>query len=392
MSNFGLNVVVAVNSTPRQFGAFAVAYLTYMGAIGITRAVALEPLLVRAGDLSDHNRREAACGAAGLAAALASGFSVLVFLAALGAGPPLQPVLLVIAGALPLLALQDAARYFLFCKGEFRAAAVLDGAWTGLAFGGFALASVLGQRDAWSFLVIWAASGAATGIAALGIAHALPRLGPTVTWSRATTRLGRALGWDFLLFAGSSQLAIGLLGPIAGLEALAAVRGAGTLLGPLNVILTGARTTLLPAFGKLKSHAPGRLTPNAIRVSLGLALLTAAAGTVLYLLPSSLGERLIGASWDGARKVIPPMTLMVAARAGTEGAWLGLRVIEAGRVLVTARIVAVPFTIGLTVAGAHLGSAAGGMVGLALANCVSLVMFWRGYARSIDQPGFRGGE
>jgi len=60
-TNFALSVVIARNVGAAEFGAFGLVFSCYLLAVGFTRAVAGEPLLVRAsvGDADERLRRPA---------------------------------------------------------------------------------------------------------------------------------------------------------------------------------------------------------------------------------------------------------------------------------------------------------------------------------------------
>jgi O-antigen/teichoic acid export membrane protein len=140
-------VVVARTSTPREFGAFSIAYSLALLTIGGIRGAVGETLSVMIHDRSD--------GAAALGASLLIGTATGLTVGLLGIlwpEPGLKPWLLSFAVGLPLLAMQDAGRFVGFASGRPGVAALSDGIWLTLQ------------------VVLWlafAASGALTGISAL---------------------------------------------------------------------------------------------------------------------------------------------------------------------------------------------------------------------------------
>jgi len=360
-----------------------------MFAIGTLRALTSEPLLLHAAVVDGKERSLLGQRSLGVTLLLSSAFASVILISALLCDSTLRSVLFVLAATLPGLAVQDAARFVLFASGRHRAAAFNDLAWAVAAIGSFVI-----FRQFWPdvgaarLFLLWSVAVSIAGVAAVWQAGCVPKVRAGVLWMRHTGRLGMALAWDFILFAGASQIAIGLIAPIAGLEGMAAFRGAGTLLGPLNVLLAGARIVTLPELSRLESESSQRARRAAVRLSAALVLMCGCAGTAILLLPDGLGESLLGRSWLDARPVVLPMTIMLMARAGTEGAWSGLRVLRAGGALTRVRITVVPIIVGAGLVGATTAGAVGAATGMAGANLLALVLFWRGYVRESNRELF----
>lgn len=377
-SNLALIVVAARTSSPETFGAFSLAYLGYAVALGVGRAGGADVLLLRAGADPEQGRTGAAPL---LAVALALGFLLLPFLLVAGVigGDSLGRLLIALALVLPMLLMQDAVRHCFFARREPRAAVKNDLIWIVLQAAGFALVLANGLENAPEVLLLaWgiAAGGAgAIGARRLGVR---PRFSAVGAWVRHDRERIWGFVSDFLLTIGSVSAAIYLVGAIAGLAAVAAIRGAELLFQPLNALFSGLRVLTLPALAKAATDGGLQVRVGARNLSAAYALTAAAWAAVVLALPDVAGRAILGVTWSSAEALLLAIGVLYLARAAAVPAMDGLRALGAARRLILVRLVFVAMLFTGTVAGAAAGGGHGAAYGLALASCAGLAAWWGG--------------
>ena len=239
-TNFGLAIVVARESSTKELGAFEILFSIYLFAVGCSRALSSEPLLVRH---SDNTQREVegpaarAMGAAFLVSILAG---LICLLIAPAFESEVRGPLIAFGVMMPGLLVQDAWRYVFFAAGRPAKAFVNDAIWTVVQF------SLLGwlllrERPGLTMLVLaWGVSalvGAVIGVVQAGI---LPRPTQVGIWWRDQRELAWRFLGEFTVGTGAAQLCIWLIGLVGGLKVLGALRGALVLIGPMRIFLAAA--------------------------------------------------------------------------------------------------------------------------------------------------------
>lgn len=175
----------------------------------------------------------------------------------------------------------------------------------------------------------WAVSGALIGYGWAIVA----RISILPFWSRnkADTSIAATFTADYLVGAGGAQLTTGLLGFVGDARILSGVRGAGTLLGPINLISTTARSMMLPFLAR-NSHDQNLQIRSAVAAVVLQVLVLTPLLLILQFIPDSVGEQLLGETWQIARIAILPMSIdaifnviMTPAIAGHRVAFAGIR-------------------------------------------------------------------
>lgn len=380
LTNAALSILVAREVTSEAFGAFAVVLLTFSFAIGTMRAVVTDPLVIRFSG-ADHERwRRATAATAGAALLLGAGVGVVLVGVALLLGAPVGPALLALGLVLPGLLVQDAWRFGFFAAGRPAAATLNDLTWAVLQLLAIALLIVTDRADVVALTLAWGLS--AVGAAAVGCwqVRALPDLRGGVRWFRQHLDLSTRLGTDYVVNMGAVNLATYLIGAIAGLVAVGALRAAQVLLGPLQLAFAAFTALVLPM---MASRAARGRAPR------GLALATSAVAgavaslwlTLLLLLPDAVGTQLLGDSWQGARSVLLPTGLVLVAVALSTGAALGFKAIGRPGMLVRVTAVQAPLILLLGVGGAAMGGTVWAAWGLTGAQWVGCTLMWVLFAR-----------
>lgn len=370
LTNILVLVLAARLSSASGFAEFSMVYLVFTVALGLFMAyVGQELVLVR----GDAGALAAACrGALGFtaAAALVAG---AVLVAAGGVAPSAGRPLVALGAVLPVVLLQDAARYCFSVLGRPHHALVADGLRLVSTVAALVLQPV-GASPA-RLVLVW-------GLAALpGLGAALLLLrgplagGPRTDLRRYVRRghLGQRFVVEFAVGNGSSQLAVLGLGLLGSPLTVGALRGASALFGPLNVFLGAANAFGPPLLNRLGG---GRAV---VRATLLLGGVLAAAGAVWgsawWLLPDAWGGQVLGDTWPSVAALLPASTAQYTLMGLGVSALLTLRVLSPRETL-PVQVVFSLLSVALLYAGFALGGAVGAAWGLAGGSAAKALAAW----------------
>ncbi|WP_181431177.1 hypothetical protein [Curtobacterium sp. MCBD17_021] len=339
----GLLVAVAVarTSTVAGTGRFGIAVAALLLVAALARSAVTDPLI------ADATRRPADTRLLGRASAVGLVGAVVL----LAAGLTTSSAYLVI-GALTVhgLTMRECVRAVLVATGSARTAVVLEGSWSAAS----ALAFVGSLAGTWSGVdafTIWAVSGAALGYAGTLRTHSdvLP------VWSRTPVPSARSIAFasDTLIGSGVVQLVTWVATAVAGLSVAAALRGAGTLAGPVTVALSAARSLLIPrSVHHLGSNSPlRRFTADAAL----MAALALPALVALACVPDEIGSTLLGATWDLVDPILPLTAVELLFQLVAAVPESAHRALGVGRRILTVRCVTAVLRLPTVVAAAPLG-------------------------------------
>ncbi len=372
LTNFVLAVVVAKNVDPAAFGAFSLAILTYGFVVGLVRCFVGQPFIVRysAEDAQRHDATRRAAGAAlsiGTVAGLACILAALVLHGA--SGSALAAVGICLPGAI----LQDTWRHIFFAAGRPALATLNDGIWAVMQTLLLYL-TLHAHSDVFMVTLAWGAAAAVAGLAGIVQARALPSMTGTRSWLHETRSMNARLGLGYVINMGCFQLAFYIVGGILGLTAVASLRAAQVLLGPLQLVFSAFNSYALPV--QSRQVAAGRRLP---RFSAGGSALLGAVAFgwvgVLLLVPDHLGRAVMGQNWDGADAVMLPSGVLLIVGALVLGASNGLIAMERSDAMLRVTIVQAPLFL-LAATGAAWYGVAGAAWGFAVAQSIGLVMTW----------------
>ena len=344
LSNLLAVLVAAVLLPPETFGYFAIAYALYVLLLNASQAFVSQWLV-----LQTEDRRRASGVAASSAALMGAGGGLCLFIGALVMVPHTQlAAFVVLAAFLPLLILQDALRTVSVIHRIPQVALTADLLWLVLFGGSVPLLLTNAGIGSGAVMLCWAGSGA------VSVAVSARMLRRRIAWRvgpRSVLRsnyLGRRFLVEFLIGQGTNQSSVVAIGGFAGPTATGALRGAGTLFGPVGVLISSVPVLLVPPLRQLSNRARAAayamLCVASVALSLGMVLL-------LSSLPHSWGSRLLGQTWNLAEPLMAPLGCQMAA-------------IGVGTVAVTAlRLVRPTDTLPIRAVGA----------------VISLCAFWGGY-------------
>jgi O-antigen/teichoic acid export membrane protein len=114
----------------------------------------------------------------------------------------------------------------------------------------------------------------------------------------------------------------------------------------------------------------------------GFTALLVAWTAVLLLLPTGVGEALMGESWTAARDTVPAMAVNVATTGLVAAYVVGLRGLADARASLRGRTWASVSKVALAVVGAMVWGGTGGAWGLAIGGVIGVALLRQEYRRS----------
>lgn len=362
-----LAVAIARASDAWQFGQFSIAMAIYLFAIGLIRAAITETTLsVKPGeDVNDRGFRRSSLvsilAAVGmLVIGLAVGNNYLVILAVTFNG----------LVCLDYLRTVEAALYLA------RTALVQGSLWSA-ATTVVCVVSFVAHIDAMVIFALWAASGAMIGyFSALAVGLSLL---PSWGRHRAETRAAILFSLDYVAGSGGSALSTALLGVTSSPTTVGALRGAGTILGPVGLLSTTVRSLIIPYLTRARQLGGRHEFSRAAIIAFLLGIILTVPAVLLCLIPDPVGSALLGSTWTAAAPLLPALAIeSVLALIGNIAA-AGHRSRLAG-----ARSLALRLSVGiprpfLIVAAAALWGAFGAAWAMAVLSLLNCVIWWISY-------------
>ena len=347
-SNVIMVLAVARTSGVAEFGQLALLLLLVSTALTAVRGSFGTPVLLTGGRSESGYDREAA-GA--LTAAVLVGLMAAVLVLACGAAMGVLLEAAVIALALPLVLAQDMGRYSALARGDQRGAVLWDGVWT---VGSVALLVTTWVAPALlsapSVLAVWAALALVSGVGLLLRGRVFPLLhGLRAWWNNHVGRL--RYGIEAIIGAVTALVVVAGAAAVAGPDASAALRGAGTLLGPLSVVMAAVPLAVVPDTSRSARSAES--TWGALRrIGWLLFALALTVGLIAPVLPDWLGAAMLGDTWAVASPLLPITALEYAGLAWVSVTYTLMRALGRSSALLRARCLhsALSLTLALTAA------------------------------------------
>lgn len=357
-TNFVISFLAARHLGADALGEFAIALLTYGIVLVIGRAVSSDVFVLD--PPSDSPRTYAGANAAGALAAVACTVVGAVLL-----GPTLGPAYQWFWLSLPLLSLQDTARFIAFRTGRPGVAVCSDFVW------GLAIVAMFALRpmptEATSFIDIWSRAGVLSlGVSVLGLGSAFSPRSP-VAWLRRRGREIAGLGVDSLLRTAETLGSPFVLVALASTAELGRLRAGQTAYSAATAAFVLVTSTLVGALSD-EARTSRRKLDRRLLV-LAIALIVGCFGTAAAVLSISdgAGRTILGESWDEARALALPLGAAHGFIALSLVYSVGLRVTGRRSYLAKLRLVSTPITL-LTLAAA---SGTFGAVGYSWALAIS---------------------
>ena len=368
VGNLLLTISIARGVGVSAFGAYAVSGSVFILTLGVVRAAVTEGVLGRAGAWDDVRARARDVSLLGVTLSGAT----IAFGAFLN-----QRFLLFLGISMHGLIFEDFVKVSCLALGRAKVALVQELWWTSITFL-VVLTAHLSSMSAEIVYLLWGISGAAVGYFN-AVRLALPLL-PGWTADARASRLAGLYAADYLSGSGTGQLAFNILAASAGPQTVAALRGGGTVLSPVTLVGSSARSLLILFMARNTRGRDARQIHDATSASAVLVLLVLPFVILVQLIPDSLGQTLLGQTWAPTKPLLLPLGLeaLLALLAGT--AFAGHRAHQAGGRTLAIRSLVGLFRIAVVVLAALQWGAPGAAWAIALVALVSGVFWWLSYA------------
>ena len=386
LATFAVTILAATAGSAEQFGHFAVAFTLYLFVLGVSQALVNQVFLMRFPSVSDDEAARGARAAGGLALAFGVACAAVVIPAGLLVAGAAGPSIATIAALFPVLFLQEAWRGVLIGRGRPAAATLNDAVRTVLQLGSMGLVVAAGHSDPTLLLGVW--GGAASVAAVLGCVQigGVPSLRAGLAFARRHADISRFLVAEWLLVLGAGQLGLLAVAWLGSPADVGSLRGAQTLLGPMNILGLGVFTYLLTELVRRPDLGVRSLRKVAAGAGGALWLLAVLWGVCLLALPDRVGSVLLGDTWLGTYGTLLPMTIYVAGAAAATGTLAVLRSRGDARSTFLVNTVLGPLILGGVVLGEITAGAVGAAWGFALATTLVVPLFWARMERSMRTP------
>ena len=370
-TNFALALIVVRSVTAREYGVFSILVIISIVAIGGTRALLSEPVLLRAHELTDvHITRDTRRESVSAALVVGVALGALCLVAGITVGNELRAPLTVLGCTFPLLLVQDVGRVLFFASRTPRNAALNDGLWAILQLG--AIAAILNSDNhaVWRFALAWLGAGAVCGLVALLQLRVLPsfrlgvgHVGRTFTWNLP-------LFWNFALTSGPQYAVFAIAPLVSSFRELGLARAAFVPFGALGIILQSTSLVLFPTLAGLGLGPAKRV---AARASGLLGSLTVAMGAIVLAIPEPLGVKLVGEDWSATRPAQLAFWALLLAQALGIGPTSALRSLGRANQLVKVRLISLGPVLALGIALSWWLGAPGTVAAIAVGEAMTTI-------------------
>lgn len=360
ISNALFLVAVARVARVDEFGAVSLAYAVFVFGLAVQRA--------SIGTLTSLSTtaRHPPPVIVSLLGALVMVVAGLVLKAVVGLDD--HPAYYVILLSSLVIYPQDLLRYVSIAQRRVALAVVSDAIWFVVTLALFGL-SLTGAAPSVTMMAgAWVVVGAGAGLAALAIPLRSDLALRTGWFGEHASEL-RTLGPDALLSAVAPLVLASVVAHYLSLQDVAAVRGAGTLLGPLATLFSAIQVVLLPEMVRILG---GRRLQLASAQATLMSLLVLAWGGCLFLVPDALGEQVLGDTWSASRSVLIWATLELVLWGLASGPVALLTSYRRWKTLLCLRVAylaTVACALGVTISSGEISHVMIGMVAASAANC-----------------------
>lgn len=342
---FALARVADVDS----FGVVAFGFAVLTAALAVARGCFGTPILLMASRSSEETSKGTHHAVAG---ALLMGAIVGVPLVAVGVATGRASEAAILAAAGPIVLAQDVHRFSATALGRPGLALVWDGVWA-LGSGALLLTTWL-TRSALSLhnvLVIWTGLAVASLLGLTRASGHRPVFGGLSTSWRGSFGKRIRYGLEAGVGSLSSLVVLSVAAFFVGPAAIAALRGAGAILGPLSVLMTAIPLAVLPEMLR-GHHTPAETWRLLRRVAAFMSVLAVTIGTAGLVLPDSIGDLILGDSWPVAAVLLPITGLEYAGLAWISVMYSALRSQDRASDLLRSRLIHGTATVCLSAAAA----------------------------------------
>ena len=311
VSNILIIFTVARVSSVSQFGLVVLMLACVTTSLTILRGVIGTPLILVSGrdEIGIRYEAQRSLSVSLLCAVTITSGAIL----AIGVATDHLASAAAVAAAAVFVMTEDVYRYATMAFGQPAKALLWDAIWTLISTLVFA-ASWLDNSFMTAELVIllWGGSALLCCVG-FGVTYRLwPQLSGLRKWLVRDIGARVRFGLEASVGAGSVLIVATIAAALVGPEATAALRGAGTVVGPLTIVITALAIVVIPDSAR-RNQSLSQVWRTLRYVALPMSALAIAIGFLGYFLPSWIGEILLGNSWAAVVPLLPYTGLEFAA-------------------------------------------------------------------------------
>lgn len=303
-SNFALIFLIARGTSPSELGFIFIGYAVLTAGIAVSRNAFGGILGIDLPTIDGPAASELVARSLGgvLITSLVVSSALLVLAFALPLSTEATTVILLLSASSPFVHFQDLQRFWAVARGRSHHAAASDALWLTLALSGFWVANAApASLDSVWGAAAWVVGGIAGGLLLIKLDYwRAPVFSGSWPWLSRDSRR-RQLAADALIAQLSPLGTMSLVAAIGGPQILAAVRAAGTLFGPLNLLSATIPLALVP---EAIRSGPSRAKRLFLITTVGYSLIALAMGLLVFVTPLSVGSALLGSTFPLAQTII----------------------------------------------------------------------------------------
>lgn len=368
LSNVLAVVMVAQSLSASAFGSFSVAYAILIFVVRLARSYFGTQLMLTEGGQPARVQARATLGAL-LVLAPIMGITVGVLGLVLADSEP--SITVIVALAAPLVCVQDLLRYAAVAVERGWVALASDTVWVVItAVPALGLVQIDGPR----VLVAWLGAAATAAVVAVILLRIKPSFAEGWRLLRERHDVGNSMTIGAVAASGASVVVTVITAHALGAASAGSLRGASTVMGPLNVLQAFVTLNMTPIL--LRRDRAGDLR-FCLRIALLVSVTVIIWSAIVLVVPDAVGRFAFGESWPGARSVLPWICVEYLFLSLATPTTLWLRVRFAARQLLRNRLAYAGLLAGFGSGAALLApSAVYVAAGLAAAALVSAALGW----------------
>ncbi len=367
-SNILMLFAVARVTTVVEFGVLAVVVMVLNSMLAVSRGSFGTPILLAGGrDLADQRLELSRAQVGGISGGVLAALVMIL----VGSISGVAPAAICLGIAAPIVLAQDTQRFGALARQDQVGAVLWDGVW---AAGSLAMLGVTWfDRTLLSgteILAGWAALAAFSYVGLLLRSRSRPKVRGWSQWWLAHRGHRLRFGLEGAIGSLSSLMVVSAAAALIGASAAAALRGAGTLMGPLSILMAAVPLSVVPEVARA-GYTSEQTWTRLRTVAAAMSVMALAVGSIGLWLPDGVGELLLGDSWTVVSPLLPITGLEYAALAWVSIMYTTLRASGRSSALLRARLVHAATSLVLaTGAGWWFGTALGVAIGLAAAGAI----------------------
>lgn len=384
-TNFGLSLLLLRFAPTEQFGAFGLAFATYLLLLNVARAATSTPLLL----LGTEEQRTRGALTVTLTLSVVGALALLTVASILSG--PAGTVFFAFSVGLPALLAQDFFRFVALAEDRPHAALALDAIW--LVVQALATA-LLFLADATTYpllIAAWLTGALASALWAQAIFRRAPSLREAKTYFSASAHLVKALVPENLIQIAATQLTPFAVAAILSVSAVGSIRGAQTIMGPASMIYMGLMPPLTVQARKRVQPSHDELWRFGFLASASLAIFILLYGLTLVAVPSVWLAAVFGDNIAASTPILLPATFALAFQSLIAIQLTTLRFLAKPRSVALLRACVTCLDLTGTIVGAvtfgAVGAVSGSAASLALNTAVIGYLTWRTSHRAHNGAG-----